>query len=271
MKIIIPMAGLGTRFQKAKDRNPEYKKPKPFISVKGHPMVRWATGSLPFIQHPGQEVRSPLKAEPKDLIFIILREHDAEHGIAEKLKEIYSPAITVIVLDHVTRGAAETAYKAKNFIDPEEEIVITDSDHFFDGNHLMVKILGKHKKTVGIIPIFKDRPHDTPKWSYSLINKQGRILKTAEKDRELWLAGAHANIGAYYFSKGKFFLDEVAEVIAKNIMFGSEDKKEFYVAPIYQRLIEKGHRVEAAIVPQVWGLGTPEDLEYFISCGISLK
>src|SRR3990167_2198322 len=115
MKIIIPMAGLGTRFQKVADTNPEYKKPKPFIMVKGIPMVRWATGSLPFVEHPGQVVTGELRVTPKDLIFIILKEHDEGHGISSGLREIYGSEITVIVLDDMTRGAAETAYQAKPF------------------------------------------------------------------------------------------------------------------------------------------------------------
>src|ERR1035437_3568590 len=101
MKIIIPMAGLGTRFQKAEAKNPEYRKPKPFINVKGHPMIRWATASLPFPYN------------PKDLTFIILKHHDDQYGIAQKLREIYSSDINVIILNSVTRGAAETAYMAK--------------------------------------------------------------------------------------------------------------------------------------------------------------
>ena len=46
-------------------------------------------------------------------------------------------------------------------------------------------------------------------------------------------------------------------------MSGDEDKKEFYVAPMYQRLINKGAKIVAAITPRVWGLGTPKDVEYF--------
>src|SRR3989344_6833498 len=116
MKIIFPMAGLGSRFQKVADKNPEYLKPKPFIDVKGQSMVRWATGSLPFLK-------------PKNVAFIILKEHNDAHGIEKNLKEIYSDAITVVVIPTLTRGAAETVLAAKSFIDPEDDLLISDTDH----------------------------------------------------------------------------------------------------------------------------------------------
>ena len=77
--------------------------------------------------------------------------------------------------------------------------------------------------------------------------------------------GAPANIGAYYFSKARYFFDEVASAIRANRTTGDEGKKEFYVAPIYQALIERGMRIEAAHTPIVWGLGTPNDLEHFLA------
>ena len=43
LNIIMPMAGLGSRFE-----NSEYKLPKPLIDIKGKPMYAWATDSLPL-------------------------------------------------------------------------------------------------------------------------------------------------------------------------------------------------------------------------------
>ena len=62
-------------------------------------------------------------------------------------------------------------------------------------------------------------------------------------------------------------MDEVEQVIAANDLTGEEGKKEFYVAPLYQRLIRKGLTFHAAVTPNVWGLGTPADLEYFLANG----
>jgi hypothetical protein len=104
-----------------------------------------------------------------------------------------------------------------------------------------------------------------PKWSYSLLAEDSmRIKHVAEKDPELMKQGAYANIGAYYFSKSRYFMETAERCIMHNKRTGSEDKAEFYIAPIYQELIADGHHIEAAILPEVWGLGTPSDLEHFL-------
>ena len=230
-------------------------------------MVRWATGALPFIEHPGQHVQGVLKATPSDLIFIILKEHDDAYNLEAGLREIYSDAIHVIILPALSRGASETAYQAKSLVSPEEDIVITDSDHYFDGTPLQEAIIkNRGTDTVGIIPVFVPPADNNPRWSYSLTEPGGtRILRVGEKDRSLMEKGAYANIGAYYFSKAKYFFEMFEEVEKANKMFGEEGKKEFYIAPLYQELIEKGLHVEAAILPEVWGLGTPTDLETFLA------
>ncbi len=267
MKLIIPMAGLGSRFQKVADMNPEFRKPKPFISVRGLPMVRWATGSLPFVEHPGQRTDSPLRVGMEDLIFLVLAEHDRVHGLTEGLKQIYSNAIRVIVLPALTRGASETVYQAKLLVDPEEEIIVTDSDHFFDGRPFAEAILAHREAgSSGVIPTFVPPNDGIPRWSYSLIEEgTDRITKVGEKDRELMEAGARANIGAYYFRRAGDCFRTFERVERENKLFGEEGKREFYVAPLYQELIEAGHVVHAAMLPEVWGLGTPADLEYFLT------
>lgn len=260
MKIIIPMAGLGSRFQKAADTNEEYKKPKPFINVRGIPMVRWATGSLPFLH---TSHGNPLK--DSDLIFIIRKEHNDEHNLEKKLRELYSPNIHVIIQDTPAVGATDTVLRAKHLVDQEEEIIITDSDHFFDGKVLAERIANKDKETAGIIPVFVPPNDGIPRWSYSLVTPGTTFTeKVAEKDRTLMEAGAYANIGAYYFTKAKYFTELAEEVIAKNQTFGEPGKGEYYIAPLYQLLLDRGYKVEAAVLPEVWGLGTPQDLERFL-------
>jgi NDP-sugar pyrophosphorylase family protein len=265
MKLVIPMAGLGTRFTKVSDQNPEFKKPKPFINVRGLPMVRWATGSLPFVEHPGQMVNSSIKIIPQDIVFIILQEHDEVFGIQKQLKEIYSEKVNIVVLSKVTRGAAETAYQAKPFLNPEEGVIFSDSDHYFDGSILEKAIINLWPGICGVIPVFVPPKDGVARWSYSLLkDRTDEIIQVGEKDPGLMEKGAPANIGAYYFSKAKYFLSEVEEVIEKNEVSGPSGVEEFYIAPLYQRLINKGLKLQAVLLPEVWGLGTPEDLKYFL-------
>lgn len=251
MKIVVPMAGKGSRFLDAQNSNQEYKKPKPLINIKGKPMVVWAIESL-----------AKFKINPSNLVFICRRDHQDEFKIVEKLKELFGSEVKIILLDQITRGALETVLKAKDYINTDEDIIISDSDHFFDGSYLANAVKNKDAGTVGIIPVFPP-PDEEVKWSYTLFDKDFTALAVGEKDPDLAAKGAYANIGGYYFSNGKFFVKEAEEMIFDGEMYGAPGKQEFYVAPLYQRLIKKGYKVKAALTPKVWGLGTPKDVEYF--------
>lgn len=251
MKIVIPMAGKGSRFVDASDSNPEYKKPKPLITIKGKPMIVWAINSL-----------SKFNVLPENLIFICRQDHENEYKISNSLKELFGQNIKIILIDQITRGAAETVLKANEYINTDEDIIVSDSDHYFDGSYLYERVQNKDIQTQGVIPVFRP-PDKEPKWSFSLVEEDDVITAVGEKDKELADKGAYANIGGYYFTHGNVFVKEVEQAIKENDLTGDEGKKEFYIAPIYDRLIKKGMKIVAAITPKVWGLGTPKDVEYF--------
>ncbi len=226
-------------------------------------MVAWAIKSLPFVNLSSRPANTQLKIDPSNLIFICLQDHEEKFKISKKLKDVFGKNIKIILIPEVTRGAAETVYKAKEFINIDEDIIISDSDHFFEGNNLYEEILNIDEDIQGIIPVFQP-PDKEPKWSYTLFDNNKIAKAVAEKDEKLASSGAYANIGAYYFKNGKILVDEIKEMIEENKMYGSRGKEEFFVAPIFQRLIDKGYKIRAAISPSVWGLGTPKDLEYFL-------
>lgn len=264
MKIIVPIAGRATRFKKASESNPEYGKPKPLIDIKGKPMVMWALESLPFLDLPHRPAKTKdMKVSMSDVIFISLQEHQDDYKIADKLKKIFTNKIKVILLPDVTRGALETALEAKKYMG-RDEIIITDCDHYFNGMGLYNMLKNRDKDTKGIIPVFPP-PDEEVKWSYTLFDPKTKIVTAvAEKDPVLAARGAMANIGAYTFTSGTVFVTEAEAMIRDNDMAGPEGKKEFFIAPMYQRMINKGLKVQAAVCPDMWGLGTPKDVEVFL-------
>lgn len=262
MKVIIPMAGSGSRFAAVADQNPEYKKPKPFINIFGKPMISWAMESLPFLDLPNRPAQTEFKLKPSDLIFVILREHRDLHQLDEKLKDLFSSSINIVAIPEKTGGASITALKARDYFSDSEEIIISDPDHYFDGMPFLNTILHKDPDTAGIIPV--DVPYDPEiKHSYSYAPDDKYAIKVAEKDPTLAAMGAYSNIGAYYFSTGKIFVDEVVDMLVKGETSGPEDRKEYYVAPVYQRLLNKGMKVQIALTKKACRLGTPADLEFF--------
>ncbi len=258
------MAGKGSRFINESDKNPDYKNPKPFINVLGKPMIEWALESLPFVDLPRRPATTEFKVLSCDLIFICRPDHETDHHITERLKSLFGKDIRVIITHKPPLGALYHTLEAKNLVDNDEAVIVSDCDHYFDGTTLYQAILHKDADTVGVIPVFPP-PDNEVKWSYTLFDKNHTAHAVGEKDPNLASQGAHANIGGYYFSSGALFVREGEEMISQNDKYGPAGKEEFYLAPLYNRLIKKGIKVKVALIPEVWGLGTPKDLENFVS------
>ena len=240
MNIVMPLAGLGSRFQCLAETHPEYRKPKPFILVKGIPMVQWATASLPPF-------------ETKKLIFIIRTEQEQEYSLSQELKKLYGPDITVIIIPTITQGAAETVLFAKKYINVNEPLIVCDSDHYVD-SEAMKKGIAENQDIDGLIPVFRAIE---PKWSFSHVGEDGYVDQVAEKNP----ISEFANIGIYYFRDGRDFVEGAEQMIHDN----ERVKNEFYIAPIYNKLIEKKKKIKLVFPSFVYGLGTPEDLNAFIN------
>ena len=57
------------------------------------------------------------------------------------------------------------------------------------------------------------------------------------------------------------FVKYANQMIAKNIRVNNE----FYVCPVFNEAIADGLEVRTFEIEKMWGLGTPEDLDYFLS------
>lgn len=239
INILIPMAGRGSRFLQEAQRNPEYAKPKPMINIGGHAMVEWALSSLPLIKD-------------YQLIFLVLKEHVEKHKIDEDLRRIFGGNIKIIIVDRVTEGAACTALLARELINNDTPLLVADSDDFIDGNTLF-RDIENNEKVDGIIPVFYA---NNPKWSFAKTDEQGYVTETAEKIQ----ISRNANIGAYYFKRGRDFVWAAEEMIEEN----DRTNGEFYIAPVYNYMIRRGKLIKLSRPRFVHGLGTPKDVEKFL-------
>ena len=69
-----------------------------------------------------------------------------------------------------------------------------------------------------------------------------------------------ATVGIYYFKKGKYFVESAEQMIKKNIRTNGE----FYIAPVYNEMIESNKKILHYPIAEMRGLGTPEDLLRFL-------
>ena len=69
-----------------------------------------------------------------------------------------------------------------------------------------------------------------------------------------------ATAGIYYWKHGRDYVKYAKQMIAKDIRFNNE----FYVCPVFNQAIADGKRVKTYDIDKMWGIGTPEDLNYFL-------
>lgn len=233
MKIVVPMAGRGSRFA---ERGVNI--PKPLISVHGRPMVAWAFDSLRELVH-------------SQIIFIVLQEHETAFGVTALLQGLVGLTGQVIVIPSVTEGQLCTVLAAKELIDTDEDILIASADTYIRSS-LHKDIANRKADCRGIISV-ANLPGD--RWSFARADETGRVVEVAEKVR----ISDHASTGLYYFSSGREFVS-VAEAMITN---KEKTRGEYYVIPVYQKYIERGWRVELSLASEMWDMGTPEALDAF--------
>jgi len=95
-----------------------------------------------------------------------------------------------------------------------------------------------------------------PKWSYAKTDNRNIVSEVAEKK----VISNKATVGIYYWSKGSDYVKYAEQMINKNIRVNNE----FYVCPVYNEAINDKKIILTENIDQMWGLGTPEDLNYFI-------
>jgi len=174
----------------------------------------------------------------------------------DTLLNLITPGCSVIEIDGITDGAARTTLHAKSLINNDNPLVITNSDQFIDWDSLEFMYTVKEKKVGGAIVTF-EATH--PKWSFAKVNPDGLITEVAEKNP----ISNHATAGIYYWKHGSDYVRSAETMISKNIRTNNE----FYVCPTYNELIQEGKSLLNYSIPSesMWGLGTPEDLNYYLN------
>lgn len=232
MNILIPMAGAGSRFEKV-----GYTFPKPLIEVDGKPMIQVVVDNINI---------------DANYIYIVQKSHREKYNL-DTLLNLLTPDCKIMEVDGVTEGAACTALIAKEIINNDQPLFFANSDQFIEwnSNEFMYKM--QETDSEGGIVTFK-ATH--PKWSFVKLDDNGFVTEVAEKNP----ISDIATVGFYYWKKGSDFVKYAEEMIDNNIRVNNE----FYVCPVFNQAIKDCKKIRTFNIDKMWGLGTPEDLDYFI-------
>ena len=240
LNIVVPMAGRGSRFVQA-----GYVMPKPLIDIYGHPMIEYVVKNI----RPAREHR---------FVFICQQEHLEKYDLANTLERI-APGCSVVTVDHITEGAACTVLLAEKYIDNDDPMMIANSDQYVDTD--INEYLAAMGDNDGLIMTM---PANHPKWSYIRYDEQGFVTLVREKE----VISDQATVGIYNYKRGADFVKYAKQMISKDIRVNGE----FYVAPVYNEMVEAGMKlVYKDVGAKMHGLGTPEDLGAFMALDLAKK
>ena len=234
INLVIPMAGLGSRFQKE-----GYTVPKPFLPVFGKPMYRWVIDNMmPKVP----EWRSHVA------VHVLVREEQAPLFESDK-------GIHIHTVPKLTEGAACTVLTIRDIINTDEPLIIANSDQFleWDADSFYLSLL--HPGFAGVISTFVQPDLNDVRWSYARLDADRRVVEVAEKK----VISDLATTGIYGWSHGSAFVAAADAMIAADVRVNGE----FYVCPVYN-FMPAAAAIRCCNCKKMWGLGVPTDYEHFL-------
>lgn len=227
--ILIPAAGLGSRYI-----NRGFKLQKPLIELENKTLIEHAISSLNI---------------EGNYIFVIRKiDNNSNIELIKALRNI-QPECKVIEIDYITEGSASTCYLAKEFIDNNDELIISNCDQILKWDS---------KKYLEY-----SSNYDCSVLTYKSNEDKNSFIKTDENNigieiREKEVISDNALVGVHYFKKGSDFIKSYEYIFKNNIKF----KNEYYVSTVCNDLITKGKKVLNYPFQKneiYYSTGTPED------------
>lgn len=245
INVIVPLGGLGTRFQK----EGYLTRPKPFVPVLGKPMILW--------------VLENLSLEKEDKLVIVFNPVFMNIGrfMREVVGERY-PDCIFVELPGPTRGAAETVLLGLKALDEaalKRPTLLADGDTFYSAD--VVSRFREVCSTHNACFCFNDM-QPNPIYSYVKLDDADDIVEVKEKVK----ISDWANSGCYCFRSGAQLAAECEALIEINSTQASQDGVgEFYTSGVIAAMIAKKEPFRALKldVEDIHVLGTPAQVAEF--------
>lgn len=232
--IVIPMAGLSSRFFQV-----GYTKPKYQLMLGNETIFSWS-------------VRSFERYFQTDrFVFIYRNVYETQQFLETEIEKLNIADFELVCLPKETLGQADTVYQGIGHLSNDEIYIFN-----IDSRILNFKKPDWIAECDGYLEVFKG---DGEHWSFVLPDFDGRkVLKTTEKERISDLCSD----GLYYFKYKsdfeKFFLSAKQNKL--------EVKNEYYIAPLYNEMIHGGARVYYDLVDSknILICGTPNEYQLLL-------
>ena len=226
LKIVIPMAGLGTRL-----RPHTWSKPKQLISVAGKPMLAHVLDTFETLP------------DPENVEFIFIVGHLGEQ-MPPFMAANYPQKRVHYVVQEEPRGQSDAIYRARQYLGGPMLMVFADTLIETDLAFLA-------RETAQAVAWVKPVP-DPRRFGVAVVNIEGMVIRLIEKpqrrDNNL------AVVGFYYFQRSEDLLAAIEEQFRRDLQL----RGEYYLADAINIMLERGLTMRTEPV-EVWlDAGTPE-------------
>ncbi len=226
MKVVIPVAGAGTRL-----RPHTYTQPKPLMPVAGKPIIRFIVDKL-------------REAGMNDFVFVIGYLGDK---IRDFIEETYPELQTEFVYQEDREGSAHAIWTAREAIEDEDEIFIAFGDTIFDVD--LKQMLACPHSCIGVKKV-----GDPREFGVAEIDDAGYATRMVEKPRIP--KSNMAIVGLYKVKEVPALLRAIGHLIR-------DDRRtvgEFQLTDALQQLLEQGVRIKTLPVDNWFDCGRKEVL-----------
>jgi len=227
-KIVIPMAGWGTRM-----RPHTYSKPKPLVSVAGKTTLEHLLDMFKTMPDP----------ENLEYIFIV-GPFLGEMKIPEFIKEKYPDINAHFVVQHEMKGQSHAMWLAREYLHGPMQMVFSDTlietDFSFLANETADSV-------AWVMPV-----PDPRRFGVAELGDDGFVKRFIEKPQTM--ENNLVIAGCYYFREGKELISAIEEQMNRNLTL----KNEFFLADAMSIMIERGTKIRVHEIDTWLDTGTIE-------------
>jgi len=228
LKVVIPMAGLGTRL-----RPHTWSKPKQLVSVAGKPVLDHVLDMLSTLSDP----------ENVELINIVGYLGDQ---IEDHMRKCYPNIKSHFVVQDNPRGQSHAIYLASKYLSGPMMVVFADTLIETDLSNLS-------SESSDAIAWVKPVP-DPRRFGVAVVDQQQKVMKLIEKPKEV-----HNNlavVGFYYFRSSEDLISAIEEQMRLDLQL----KGEYFLVEAINLMLGRGLTMRTEKVDVWLDAGTPEAL-----------
>ncbi|CAN5205062.1 sugar phosphate nucleotidyltransferase [soil metagenome] len=228
MKVIIPVAGIGSKL-----RPHTHTQPKALVPVAGKPIL-------------GHIIDNLIDGGIKDFILII-------GYLGSKIQSfIYSNyennGVNInFVIQQPREGIGHAVYSARNYLNDEKEVLIMLGDTILDLD--LKRFIASEASILGVMKV--DNPGD---FGVAELNKNGYVKKLVEKPK---IPKSNlALVGIYKINKPPLLIDSIEYIIKNNL----KNLGEYQLTEALMQMVNKGEKMVTMTVDNWYDCGKKDSL-----------